>query len=80
MPLTQWLRYRQRRAQTKKALQMLALSGVIRPSNIELRYTSSPFKGVLPTEGRDHLTTIPPLPKRAKRRPQPHPSDKHEAA
>jgi hypothetical protein len=59
---------------------MLALSGVIRPSTIELRYTASPFKGVIPTDGRDHSTTISPLIKRAKHRPQPRPNDKHEAA
>ena len=80
MPLTRWLRYRQRRAQTKKALQMLALSGVIRPSTLELRYTSSPLRGAVPSEGRDHSTTISPLLKRPKHRPQARPSDKHEAA
>lgn len=42
MPLLQWARYRQTRAQKKKALQMLALSGVVRPSTIELRYAASP--------------------------------------
>lgn len=41
MPLTPWTRYRKTRAQKKKALQMLALSGVIRPSTIELRYTTT---------------------------------------
>ena len=38
MPLLRWTRYRQTRAQKKKALQMLALSGVVRPSTSELRY------------------------------------------
>ena len=38
MPLLRWTRYRQTRAQKKKALQMLASSGVVRPSTIELRY------------------------------------------
>ncbi len=44
MPLTQWARYRQTRTQKKKALHMLALSGVIRPSTIELRYTASSLR------------------------------------
>lgn len=42
MLLLRWTRYRQTRAQKKKALQMLALSGVVRPSTIELRYAASP--------------------------------------
>ena len=41
MPLTRWTHYRQTRAQKRKALHLLALSGVIRPSTIELRYTIS---------------------------------------
>ncbi|MDO9116913.1 MAG: hypothetical protein Q7U39_03075 [Nitrospira sp.] len=40
MPLTRWTQYRQARAQKKKALHMLALSGVVRPSTVELRYTT----------------------------------------
>ena len=40
MPLTRWTHYRQTRAQKKKALHLLALSGVVRPSTIELRYTA----------------------------------------
>ena len=40
MPLTRWAHYRQTRAQKKKALHLLALSGVVRPSSIELRYTA----------------------------------------
>ncbi|NOS77026.1 MAG: hypothetical protein HOP35_03700 [Nitrospira sp.] len=40
MPLTRWTHYRQARAQKKKALHLLALSGVVRPSTIELRYTA----------------------------------------
>ena len=40
MPLTRWTRYRQTRAQKKKALHLLSLSGVVRPSTIELRYTA----------------------------------------
>lgn len=42
MPLSRWIQYRQARAQKKTALRMLALSGVIRPSTIELRYAASP--------------------------------------
>lgn len=41
MPLTRWTHYRQTRAQKEKALYLLALSGVVRPSTIELRYTIS---------------------------------------
>lgn len=41
MPLTRWTHYRQTRTQKKKALHLLALSGVVRPSTIELRYTAS---------------------------------------
>lgn len=41
MPLTRWTHYRETRAQKKKALYLLALSGVVRPSTIELRYTIS---------------------------------------
>jgi hypothetical protein len=40
MPLTRWTHYRQARAQKKRALHLLALSGVVRPSTIELRYTA----------------------------------------
>ena len=40
MRLTRWTHYRQTRAQKKKALHLLALSGVLRPSTIELRYTA----------------------------------------
>jgi len=40
MPLTRWTHYRQTRAQKKKALYLLSLSGVVRPSTIELRYTA----------------------------------------
>lgn len=40
MPLTRWTQYRQTRAQKEKALHLLALSGVVRPSTIELRYTA----------------------------------------
>jgi len=41
MPLTRWTHYRQTRARKKKALHLLALSGVVRPSTLELRYTAS---------------------------------------
>lgn len=53
MPLTQWTRYRQTRAQKKKALYLLALSGVVRPSTLELRYVAPPVHNSLessPTE------------------------------
>ncbi|MEQ1627663.1 MAG: hypothetical protein ABL965_09740 [Nitrospira sp.] len=40
MPLTRWTHYRHTRAQKKKALHLLTLSGVVRPSTIELRYTA----------------------------------------
>lgn len=43
MTLTPWTRYRQTRAQKKKALHLLTLSGVVRPSSIELRYTTPLF-------------------------------------
>ena len=43
MPLIQWTRYRQTRNQKRKALQMLALSGVVRPSTHELRYPTLLF-------------------------------------
>lgn len=38
MPLAHWRTYRERIQQKRKALRMLALSGVVRPSDIELRY------------------------------------------
>lgn len=38
MPLAQWRTYRDRARQKRKALRMLALSGVVRPSHVELRY------------------------------------------
>ena len=38
MPLTRWRLYKERAQQKRKALRMLALSGVVRPSHIELRY------------------------------------------
>lgn len=36
--MTFWIAHRRRRQQTRKALQMLALSGVVRPGHVELRY------------------------------------------
>ena len=42
MSFTAWRARRIHRQQTRKALQMLALSGVVRPSDVELRY-SIPF-------------------------------------
>lgn len=38
MPLARLRFYRERARQKRKAIQMLALSGVIRPSHVELRY------------------------------------------
>lgn len=38
MPLARLRFYRERARQKRKAIQMLCLSGVIRPSHIELRY------------------------------------------
>jgi hypothetical protein len=38
MPLAQWRTYRERARQKRKVLRMLALSGVVRPSHVELRY------------------------------------------
>ncbi|MGQ0665430.1 MAG: hypothetical protein ACT4O4_00185 [Nitrospiraceae bacterium] len=45
MPLVDWRTYRERARQKRKALHMLALSGVVRPSHIELRYTVPIMKG-----------------------------------
>lgn len=39
MSFTAWRDRRIHRQQTRKALQMLALSGVVRPSDVELRYS-----------------------------------------
>lgn len=39
MPLAHWRTSRERARQKRKVLHMLALSGVVRPSHIELRYT-----------------------------------------
>ena len=39
MSFTDWRARRIHRQQTRKALQMLALSGVVRPSDVELRYS-----------------------------------------
>ncbi len=39
MPLARWRTHRERERQKRKVLQMLALSGVVRPSHIEFRYT-----------------------------------------
>lgn len=56
MPLTRWTHYRQTRDQKKKALHMLTLSGVVRPSTLELRYAASPLHNSIepfPTEQPD---------------------------
>lgn len=39
MRLARWRTHRERARQKRKVLQMLALSGVVRPSDIEFRYT-----------------------------------------
>jgi hypothetical protein len=39
MPLARWRSYRNCIQQKRKALHMLTLSGVVRPSHVELRYT-----------------------------------------
>lgn len=39
MPFAYWQTQRERAKQKRKALQMLALSGVVRPSHVELRYS-----------------------------------------
>ncbi len=44
MPLARWRIYRERARHKRKVLQMLALSGVVRPSHIELRYTAPILK------------------------------------
>ena len=44
MPLNLWRAYRMRAQQKRKAMQMLALSGVVRPSAVELRYTTPLLK------------------------------------
>ncbi len=57
MPLTRWTHYRQIRAQKKKALHLLALSGVIRPSAIALRYTA-PLSHISAEPLREERTPI----------------------
>lgn len=44
MPFKIWRAYRMRRQQKQKAMQMLALSGVVRPGEVELRYTTPLMK------------------------------------
>ncbi|MBH0182575.1 MAG: hypothetical protein HP490_13115 [Nitrospira sp.] len=44
MTLKIWRAYRMRAQQKRKALQMLAISGVVRPSAVELRYTTPLMK------------------------------------
>jgi hypothetical protein len=45
MPLAQWRTYRERARQKQKALHMLALSAVVRPGHVELRYTTPLTRG-----------------------------------
>jgi hypothetical protein len=44
MPLKIWRAYRMRAQQKRKAMQMLAISGVVRPGAVELRYTTPLMK------------------------------------
>lgn len=44
MPLKIWRAYRMRVQQKRKAMQMLAISGVVRPGAVELRYTTPLMK------------------------------------
>lgn len=64
MPLAQWRTHRERAKQKQKALRMLALSGVVRPGHVELRYTAPFTRGG--TAGRAFdtrsSTTRSPLP------------------
>jgi hypothetical protein len=41
-PLELWQTYRKRKEETRKAIQMLAISGAVRPGNVEFRYSTSP--------------------------------------
>ncbi|MCP9455115.1 MAG: hypothetical protein NNA18_03275 [Nitrospira sp.] len=44
-PLALWQSYRARKADTRKTLEMLAISGAVRPGNVEFRYISSSDEG-----------------------------------
>lgn len=44
MPLKIWRAYRMRVQQKRKAMEMLAISGVVRPGAVELRYTTPLMK------------------------------------
>ncbi|MCP9452695.1 MAG: hypothetical protein NNA23_08435 [Nitrospira sp.] len=44
-PLELWQSYRTRKEETRKTLEMLAISGAVRPGNVEFRYVSSPEEG-----------------------------------
>jgi hypothetical protein len=57
MPLTRWTHYRQTRVQKKKALHLLALSGVVRPSTIELRYPT-PLSHISAEPSRDEQAPL----------------------
>jgi hypothetical protein len=65
MPFTIWRTYRKRAQQKRKVLQMLVVSGVVRPCDVELRYTipllriraSNGSPGARPTS----TTTVPAL-------------------
>lgn len=44
MPFKIWRAYRMRAQQKRKVMQMLAISGVVRPGAVELRYTTPLMK------------------------------------
>lgn len=44
-PLAMWQSYRTRKEEIRKTLEMLAISGAVRPGNVEFRYVSSPEEG-----------------------------------
>ena len=62
MPLAHWRSYRERARQKRKALHMLALSGVIRPSHIELRYTIPTLKAATTKMSLRTIPAGPPQP------------------
>lgn len=59
MPVMLWIAQRRRRQQTRKALQMLALSGVVRPSHVEPRYCV-PLITLKTLNHSDRAASIPP--------------------
>ena len=55
MPLTQWRNRRERAKQKLKVLQMLALSGVVRPGEVEIRYGIPLMKGAASVSFEDRI-------------------------